>query len=105
MKFVLAPDKFKGSLTGLEFCEATKKGILEVIPSAEVVFLPLADGGDGTIEVAKYYLNGELVSLEVRNPLFNHVMANYLYSPDQKIAFVEMAEASGLKLLSPSEFD
>ena len=105
MKFVLAPDKFKGSLTGLEFCEATRKGLLEVIPDAEIVFLPMADGGDGTIEVAKYYLNGELISLEVKNPMFNNITASYLYAPVQKIAFIEMAEASGLKLLQLSEFD
>ena len=105
MKIVLAPDKFKGSLTGLEFCEATKMGLLEVFPDAEIVFLPMADGGDGTIEVVKYYLNGELVPVEVKNPLFNIITASYLYSPSQKIAFVEMAEASGLKLLNQSEFD
>jgi len=105
LKFVLAPDKFKGSLTGLEFCEAVKKGLLKVILDAEVVFLPLADGGDGTIEVANYYLDGKLVSLEVKNPLFFNIKASYLYAPNQKIAFIEMAEASGLKLLNPSEYD
>jgi glycerate kinase len=105
MKFVLAPDKFKGSLTGLEFCNAVAKGLLKVIPDAEVVFLPLADGGDGTIEVANYYLNGDLIQLEVKNPLFQNGLAIYLYASDSKIAFIEMAEASGLKLLDPTEYD
>ena len=105
MKLVLAPDKFKGSLTGLEFCKATRKGLLEVLPDAEVVFLPMADGGDGTIEAAKYYINGEFVLQEIKGPLFNNITASYLYSSNQKIAFIEMAEASGLKLLNPSEFD
>jgi len=105
MKFVLAPDKFKGSLTGLEFCDAVSEGFLKVIPDAEIVYAPLADGGDGTIEVANYYLNGELISLEVKNPLFLDIFASYLYASDQKIAFIEMAEASGLKLLDPSEYD
>jgi len=105
MKIVLAPDKFKGSLTGLEFCKAAKNGLLEVIPKAEIVFLPMADGGDGTIEAVEYYLNSVLVSLVVKNPLFKSVTASYLYSSIQKIAFIEMAEASGLKLLNPSEFD
>jgi glycerate kinase len=105
MKIVLAPDKFKGSLTGLEFCEAVEKGLLNVIPKAKIVFLPLADGGDGTIEVANYYLNGNLIQLKVKNPLFQDCVATYLYANDSKIAFIEMAEASGLKLLKPSEFD
>ena len=105
MKIVLAPDKFKGSLTGLEFCKAVQKGLLKAIPNAEIVFLPLADGGDGTIEVVNYYLKGNLVQLQVKNPLFKNCSATYLFAPDSKIAFIEMAEASGLKLLKPSEFD
>lgn len=105
MKFVLAPDKFKGSLTGLEFCNAVAKGLLKVIPDAKLVFLPLADGGDGTIEVANYYLKGDLISLEVKNPLFQNCLASYLYASDSKIAFIEMAEASGLKLLKSTELD
>ena len=105
MKFVLAPDKFKGSLTGLEFCDAVSEGLLKVIPDAEIVYAPLADGGDGTIEVANYYLKGELILLQVKNPLFLDIMASYLYASNQKIAFIEMAEASGLKLLDSSEYD
>lgn len=105
MKFVLTPDKFKGSLTGLEFCKAVKKGLLKVIPDAEIVFLPMADGGDGTIEVVNFYLHGELVTIEVTNPLFLKINASYLFAQSQKIAFIEMAEASGLKLLNPSDYD
>lgn len=105
MKIVLAPDKFKGSLTGLQFCNAVQKGLLKVIPKADIVFLPLADGGDGTIEVVNYYLHGELIQLEVKNPLFQNRLATYLYASSSKIACIEMAEASGLKLLKPLEFD
>ena len=105
MKIVLAPDKFKGSLTGLEFCKAVQKGLLNVIPKAKIVFLPLADGGDGTIEVANYYLNWNLIQLKVKNPLFQDCFATYLYANDSKIAFIEMAEASGLKLLKPTDYD
>jgi glycerate kinase len=105
MKIVLAPDKFKGSLTGLQFCYAVQKGLLKVIPDTEIVFLPMADGGDGTIEVVNYYLNGNLVRLEVKNPLFQNCLASYLYASDSRIAFIEMAEASGLKLLKSSELD
>ena len=56
MKIVIAPDKFKGSLTGMQFCAAVEEGIKEIIPKADIVKLPLADGGDGTIEILQYHL-------------------------------------------------
>jgi len=105
MKFVLAPDKFKDSLTGLEFCNAVEEGILKVIPHAEIIKLPLADGGDGTIEIVNFYLKGEVVNVEVNNPLFQHISATYLYASKSKTAFIEMAEASGLKLLAIKDRD
>jgi len=103
MRIVLAPDKFKNSLTGLEFCNAVSEGILNVIPSAKIVALPLADGGDGTIEVVEFYLKGKYVYVEVNNPLFKKIDAPYLYSEATQVAFIEMAEASGLKLLNNEE--
>lgn len=105
MKFVIAPDKFKDSLTGLEFCHAVSKGILNVIPDADILFCPLADGGDGTIEVVNYYLKGDFINLKVSNPLFQKITATYLYDSESKTAFIEMAEASGLKLLNLVERD
>ncbi|GAA4949820.1 glycerate kinase [Algibacter agarivorans] len=105
MKIILAPDKFKNSLTGLEFCNAVEEGIKNIKPDTEIIKLPLADGGDGTIEVVKFYLKGEVVNVEVNNPFFNPVMASYLYSDSSKTAFIEMAEASGVKLLKPEQFD
>lgn len=105
MKIVLAPDKFKNSLTGLEFCSAVEEGILNVNPNVDIVKLPLADGGDGTIEVVNYYLKGNVVNVEVNNPFFKPVRASYLYAENSKTAFIEMAEASGVKLLKPEDFD
>ncbi|MDB4273780.1 glycerate kinase [Algibacter sp.] len=105
MKIVLSPDKFKNSLTGLEFCDAVEAGIKAITPDVEIVKLPLADGGDGTIEVVNYYLKGEVINVEVSNPFFKPVMASYLYSDSSKTAFIEMAEASGVKLLRPEQFD
>ncbi|MGC1203644.1 MAG: glycerate kinase [Flavobacteriaceae bacterium] len=105
MKIILAPDKFKNSLTGLEFCNAVEKGINAVKSDVEIIKLPLADGGDGTIEVVNFYLKGEVVNVEVNNPFFNPVKASYLYSKTTKTAFIEMAEASGVKLLKPEQFD
>ncbi|MDC1226493.1 glycerate kinase [Algibacter sp.] len=105
MKIILAPDKFKNSLTGLEFCDAVEEGIHAISSNVEIVKLPLADGGDGTIEVVNFYLKGEVIYAEVNNPFFKPVMASYLYSDSTKTAFIEMAEASGVKLLIPKQFD
>ncbi|MFD2530107.1 glycerate kinase [Polaribacter marinaquae] len=105
MKIVIAPDKFKNSLTGLEFCEIVEKEILTKNSNIEVVKLPLADGGDGTIEVVNFYLQGKVVEVTVNNPFFKPVKASYLYSENSKTAFIEMAEASGVKLLDKTEFD
>ena len=103
MKFVLAPDKFKGSLTGIEFCNIVEEGIRLVLPKVEILKLPLADGGDGTIEILDYHLHGKMVELSVNDPLFRPILASYLFIKSTQTAFIEMAEASGMKLLSADE--
>lgn len=103
MKIVLAPDKFKGSLTGLQFCAAVEEGIREVLPNTEIIKMPLADGGDGTIDVLEYHLKGKRVKVKVNDPLFRQIEATYLYMESIKTAFIEMAEASGMYLLKKEE--
>ncbi len=103
MKFVIAPDKFKGSLTGFEYCNAVEEGIRMVFPDAEVLKIPLADGGDGTIDVVKHYIGGERFSLTANDPLFRPLKTAYIFSKTKAIAFLEMAEISGLKILTQQE--
>ena len=103
MKIVIAPDKFRGSLTGIEFCWIVKEAIWKIIPDAEIVEAPVADGGDGTLAALESQVPHGKKVLEVRDPLFRKIEAAYLYNEDFKIAFVEMAEASGLRLLQPEE--
>ncbi|WP_298510765.1 glycerate kinase [uncultured Kordia sp.] len=103
MKIVLAPDKFKGALTGNEFCNAATEGIKNAMPLAEIIRLPLADGGDGTIEILANHLEGELIQVTVNGPLFRPIQASYLWLEAKKTAFIEMAEASGMKLLNAEE--
>ncbi|MHA7831554.1 MAG: glycerate kinase [Flagellimonas sp.] len=105
MKFILAPDKYKGSLTGREFCETVALGIKKVFPNAEIVNRPLADGGDGTIDVVADYLNASKVSVKVKDPLFREITTQYLLSEDKQTAFIEMSEASGYKVLKKSEMN
>ena len=103
MKFIIAPDKFKGSLTGLQFCEIVEKSFKEVLPHSEILSLPLSDGGDGTIDILEYHLKGKRHKIIVSDPLFRKVEASYLYMDAIKTAFIEMAEASGMALLSKQE--
>lgn len=105
MKVVIAPDKFKNSLSGLEFCNIVETEILKEFPNTEILKLPLADGGDGTLEVINYYLKGTLICIEVNNPFFQPIKASYLYSENSKTAFIEMAEASGIKLLKTTQLN
>ncbi|WP_194766662.1 glycerate kinase [Tamlana sp. I1] len=105
MKIILAPDKFKNSVSGFEFCKAVESGLKEMHPDIKVVTLPLADGGDGTIDIINFYLKGEFVSVQVHNPFFERIYASYLFADESKTAFIEMAEASGIKLLKPEELD
>jgi len=105
MKFVIAPDKFKGSLTGFEFCDAVEEGLRVVFKDAEILKKPLADGGDGTMDVVKHYLHGEKIQVTVNDPLFRPIDSSYLYAPKSRVAYIEMAEASGLKLLNDEEKD
>ncbi len=104
-KIVIAPDKFKGSLTGIEFCDAVERGIKKHIENVTIVKLPLADGGDGTVDALKFYTGGKLISAEVHDPLLRPIKANYLYAEKEKLAFIEMAEASGIRLLENDEMN
>lgn len=103
MKFVIAPDKFKGSLTGMQFCNAVKTSLNIIFPDSQTVSLPLADGGDGTIDILEYHLNGKRIQLRVNDPLFRDIQVSYLYLDNIKTAFIEMAAASGMALLKPEE--
>jgi glycerate 2-kinase len=103
MKVVICPDKFKDSLTAFEVCQAMQQGIHAALPGAEVVLHPLADGGDGTAEILTWHNGGTFVNVEVHDPLFRKIHARYGLSKDKQTAYIEMAEASGLKLLKPTE--
>ncbi len=104
-KIIVAPDKFKGSLTGIEFCNAVERGIKKVVNDVEIVKLPLADGGDGTVEALQFYTGGNLIKVLVNDPLMRQIEATYLYSASEKMAFIEMAEASGIRLLKTDELN
>lgn len=101
MKILLAPDKFKGSLTAVQVCHSWKKGIQGSLPDAEIVSLPLADGGEGSLSIIQSLYHLEPIKVSVKNPLGKSIEAEFLMH--HQLAFIEMAEASGLALLNHSE--
>ncbi|MFC5531265.1 glycerate kinase [Cohnella yongneupensis] len=103
MRIVLAPDSLKGSLTATQACQAIEEGILNVAPDTEIVRLPMADGGEGTIESLVYALGGSIREATVRDPLGREVRASYGVLADGITTVVELAQASGHTLLSKQE--
>ncbi len=99
MNILICPDKFKGSLSAREAAEALAKGILNKRKKSSIQCIPLADGGEGTLEVVQQMHGGQWVSVQVNDPLFRPIEASYLWLADQKTAYIEMARASGLGLL------
>ena len=105
MNIVVATDKFKGSLGSIAACNAIEKGLLHAAANFHIQKLPLSDGGDGLIEVVSQYRITKKIIVSVAGPLFWPVEAAYLVSEDGRTAFIEMAQASGLALLKPTEYD
>ena len=99
MKIVVAPNAFKGSLTASEAAQAMDAGISNFLPNAEVIQVPVADGGDGLVDVAMEALHGKMHSLEVQGPRDARVQANYCVVESLRLVTIEMALASGLALL------
>jgi len=99
MKIVIAPDSFKESLTALEVANAIETGFKRIFPNAEYVKLPMADGGEGTVQSLVDATRGRLIEAEVTAPLGNQVKSFFGLSGDGKTAIIEMAAASGLHLV------
>jgi glycerate 2-kinase len=102
MKVIIAPDSFKESLSALEVANAIEKGFRDIFPEAEYVKIPMADGGEGTVQSLVDATGGRIVKTEVTGPLGDRVQAFFGMLGDGKTAVIEMAAASGLHLV-PSE--
>ena len=100
-KVIVAIDSFKGCLTSAEANQAASEGILAKMPEAEVVQVPVSDGGEGWLEAFQAAMRGEIVEVNVKDPLMRTIVAQYLVQGDT--AVIEIAKASGLTLLSPEE--
>ena len=105
MKILVAPDSFKGSLKSTEAARAMAAGARSAAPEAEVVELPVGDGGEGTLEALVAGTGGTFESHRVEGPLGDPVAARLGLLGDSETVFVEMAEASGLSRLPPERRD
>lgn len=105
MKIIIAPDSFKGSMTSMQAALAIKRGINEINPLAETILLPMADGGEGTVDAILWGSGGEKISCRVQDPLGREIEAAYGWIEKDKTAIIETAAASGLPLLKPGELD
>ena len=103
MKIIIAPDKFKGSLTSFEVCKAISDGIKKTNEKNEIIEFPMADGGDGFASVLQHYLKTDTVICDTVDPLGRSITAFYQWDEKNKIASIEMAVASGLVLLKEKE--
>ena len=100
---LISPDMFKGSLSASQVCVALEKGIKKRRPKTVFTTLPLADGGEGTLEVIQQLHGGTWITADTFDPLMRPIQADYLWLADQKTAYIEMARASGLALLTIKE--
>lgn len=105
MKIAIAPDSYKESLTSLEVADAIEAGFRDIFPDADYVKIPVADGGEGTVQAMIAATNGRAMRIPVTGPLGNTVTALYGLSNDASLAIIEMAEASGLALVPPEKRD
>ncbi|TDH21631.1 glycerate kinase [Segetibacter sp. 3557_3] len=103
MKIIVAPDKFKENLTSFELCAAIAEGISIVDDTIDIVQLPLADGGDGFVNVLGHYLKTTSVGCDTVDALGRPIVVHYGWSASAKTALIELASASGLAGIQPHE--
>jgi len=105
VRFLIAPDKFKGSLRAREVAGCIALGIRDVLPDAEIDIAPVADGGEGTAEVIRAARGGEWVDCAAHDALGREITARYVWIADAEIAVLEVSEAAGLARIAPADRD
>ncbi len=103
MKIIVAPDSFKGSVTALQAAHAIEQGLHRVFPDAIIEKIPMADGGEGTIQSLVDATGGKIKTAQVLDPLENEIDAKFGILADGQTAVIEMASASGLTLVPPEK--
>lgn len=104
-KIIIATDSFKDSLEAPDVCIAIQKGMQSAMPDAEIITLPLGDGGEGTAKLLTLLKQASWKTTEVQDPLGRIISAGYGWDAIRATAYLDMAEASGLQYLTPTERD
>jgi glycerate kinase len=105
MKILIAPDSFKNALSALRVGESLKKGLLKAMPDSEIKVVPMADGGEGTVESLIDATRGRWVKVRIHDPLMRETEAGFGITGGGDTAVIEMASASGIQLLATEERD
>ena len=105
MKILIAPDKFKGTLNARDVAQNIAKGLLEVLPDAQIEIVPMADGGEGTAEAVCDARGCSWLGCKAHDPIGREIDARYGWIAQEKLAVMEMSEAAGMRRLSESERD
>ena len=105
MRILIAPDKFKGTLSAREVAEAIATGLRDVLSDAKIDILPMADGGEGTAEVISQALGGSWMKCKAHDPLGREIEARYGWIEKQNLAVMEMSEAAGMRRLKANELN
>ncbi|RAK16615.1 glycerate kinase [Anoxybacillus vitaminiphilus] len=105
MNIVIAPDSYKGSLTAVEVGTIIQKAFLSEFPHANIEVVPMADGGEGTLDAFMYAIGGERFSVEVTGPLGSKIATKYGVLEDGKTVVIEMAKIAGLPMVPPEKRD
>ena len=100
MKIVIAPDSFKECISAKEACIAIQKGFEKIFEEGEYILVPMADGGEGTTEALVDSTDGAIYKVETTNPIGEKIISKFGILGDRKTAIIEMAQASGLELIS-----
>ncbi len=105
VRILIAPDKFKGALNARDAAENIAKGLLDVLPDAQIEIVPMADGGEGTAETICAARGCSWVECKAHDPLGREINARYGWLDQEKLAVMEMSEAAGMRRLSETERD
>jgi glycerate kinase len=105
MRILIAPDSFKNALSALEVARSLEAGLIKVFPDAEFEILPMADGGEGTVEALIDATGGQIFKTPVHDPLMRPIESSFGVTGDGVTAVIEMASASGIQLVTSEERD
>ncbi len=105
MRILIAPDSYKNALSAMKVAESLKAGLQKVLPDAEIELLPMADGGEGTVEALIDATRGQIIKTQVHDPLMRPIESSFGITGDGITAVIEMASASGIQLITSDERD